>query len=79
MGKSALLGYVAERGADWHVARAVGVESEMELAYAGLHQAVSRRPEDSGADRQPVQAKEVDPMSSEPKFVPSRSTCLTKR
>ena len=38
MGKSALLDYVAERGADWHIARAVGVESEMELAYAGLHQ-----------------------------------------
>jgi DNA-binding CsgD family transcriptional regulator len=37
-GKSALLGYVSERVAGWHVARAVGVESEMELAYSGLHQ-----------------------------------------
>ncbi|HKE97463.1 MAG TPA: AAA family ATPase [Actinomycetes bacterium] len=37
-GKSALLGYVSERVAGWHVARAAGVESEMELAYAGLHQ-----------------------------------------
>ena len=38
MGKSALLGYLSDRAAGWHVARAVGVESEMELAYAGLHQ-----------------------------------------
>jgi len=38
VGKSALLGYLYDRVADWHVARAVGVESEMELAYAGLHQ-----------------------------------------
>jgi DNA-binding CsgD family transcriptional regulator/tetratricopeptide (TPR) repeat protein len=37
-GKSALLGYLSGRVAGWHVARAVGVESEMELAYAGLHQ-----------------------------------------
>src|SRR6201995_3587724 len=38
VGKSALLGYVSGRLADWYVARAVGVESEMELTYAGLHQ-----------------------------------------
>jgi DNA-binding CsgD family transcriptional regulator/tetratricopeptide (TPR) repeat protein len=38
VGKSALLGYLADRVDGWHVARAVGVESEMELAYAGLHQ-----------------------------------------
>ena len=38
VGKSALLGYLSGRVADWHLARAVGVESEMELAYAGLHQ-----------------------------------------
>jgi DNA-binding CsgD family transcriptional regulator len=38
VGKSALLGYVSDRVAGWHVARASGVESEMELAYAGLHQ-----------------------------------------
>jgi DNA-binding CsgD family transcriptional regulator len=37
-GKSALLGYVSERVGGWHVARAVGIESEMELAYSGLHQ-----------------------------------------
>jgi DNA-binding CsgD family transcriptional regulator len=38
VGKSALLGYLSGRVAGWHVARAVGVESEMELDYAGLHQ-----------------------------------------
>jgi DNA-binding CsgD family transcriptional regulator len=38
MGKSALLGYLSDRAAGWHIARAAGVESEMELAYAGLHQ-----------------------------------------
>ena len=38
MGKSALLGYLSDQIAEWRVARAVGVESEMELAYAGLHQ-----------------------------------------
>jgi len=38
VGKSALLGYLSGRVAGWHVARATGVESEMELAYAGLHQ-----------------------------------------
>jgi DNA-binding CsgD family transcriptional regulator len=37
-GKSALLGYVSEHLAGWHIATAVGVESEMELAYSGLHQ-----------------------------------------
>ena len=38
MGKTALLEYLSARVAGWQVARAVGVESEMELAYAGLHQ-----------------------------------------
>jgi DNA-binding CsgD family transcriptional regulator len=38
VGKSALLGHLAERVEDFHIARAVGVESEMELAYGGLHQ-----------------------------------------
>ena len=38
VGKSALLGYLSGRVADWNVARAAGVESEMELAYSGLHQ-----------------------------------------
>ena len=38
VGKSALLDYLFDRVAGWQVARAAGVESEMELAYAGLHQ-----------------------------------------
>jgi DNA-binding CsgD family transcriptional regulator len=38
IGKSALLGHLLEKVAGWHVATAVGVESEMELAYSGLHQ-----------------------------------------
>ena len=38
VGKSALLDHVSERVSGWHVAGAVGVESEMELAYSGLHQ-----------------------------------------
>ena len=38
VGKSALLGHLSDLVPGWHVARAAGVESEMELAYAGLHQ-----------------------------------------
>jgi DNA-binding NarL/FixJ family response regulator len=38
VGKSALLGQLSDRAVGWHVARAVGVESEMELGYSGLHQ-----------------------------------------
>ena len=38
VGKSALLDYVSDRVSGWQVARAVGAESEMELAYGGLHQ-----------------------------------------
>jgi DNA-binding CsgD family transcriptional regulator len=38
VGKSALLDYLAGRAPGCRVVRAVGVESEMELAFAGLHQ-----------------------------------------
>ena len=38
IGKTALLEYLLESASDLTVARAVGVESEMELAYASLHQ-----------------------------------------
>src|SRR5262245_14215286 len=38
VGKSALLEYAAEAAADMRVARAAGAESEMELAFAGVHQ-----------------------------------------
>jgi DNA-binding CsgD family transcriptional regulator len=38
VGKTALLDYLAEHAPGCRVARVAGVESEMELAYAGLHQ-----------------------------------------
>ena len=37
-GKTALLGYLAGRASDCWVASAAGVQSEMELAFSGLHQ-----------------------------------------
>jgi hypothetical protein len=38
IGKTALLDYLVESASDLQVARATGVESEMELAFASLHQ-----------------------------------------
>src|SRR3954464_12454294 len=38
VGKSALLTYLIERASGCRIARAAGVESEMELPFAGLHQ-----------------------------------------
>ena len=38
VGKSALLGYLTGQASGCRVARAAGVQSEMELAFAGLHQ-----------------------------------------
>ena len=38
VGKTALLGYLAGRATGCRVARAAGTQSEMELAFAGLHQ-----------------------------------------
>src|ERR1700682_4510022 len=40
VGKTALLGHVVD-GSDLRVVRATGVESEMELAFAGVHQVCS--------------------------------------
>src|SRR4051794_16718085 len=37
VGKTALLRYAAEQGSGFRVARIAGVETEMELTYAGLH------------------------------------------
>ena len=37
-GKTALLAYLLERASGCRIAQAAGVESEMELAFAGLHQ-----------------------------------------
>ena len=38
VGKTALLGYLTDHVEDSSLAKAAGVESEMELAYSGLHQ-----------------------------------------
>src|SRR3982074_2407559 len=38
VGKTALLDYLIEHASGCRVERAVGVQSEMELAFAGLHQ-----------------------------------------
>src|SRR5579862_2463445 len=38
VGKTALLDYLVEQAPGFRVVRAAGVQSEMELAYAGLHQ-----------------------------------------
>jgi predicted ATPase len=41
VGKTALLDYVVEQASGCSVSRAAGVQSEMELAFAGLHQLVA--------------------------------------
>jgi DNA-binding CsgD family transcriptional regulator len=56
VGKSALLDYLFDRVAGWHVAKAVGVESEMDLAYSGLHQLCG--PMLDHLDRLPVPQRE---------------------
>jgi nucleoside-triphosphatase THEP1 len=38
VGKTALLDYLAEQASGCRVARVAGVQSEMELAFAWLHQ-----------------------------------------
>ena len=38
IGKTTLVDYVEAHASDCHVARATGIESEMELSFAGLHQ-----------------------------------------
>jgi DNA-binding CsgD family transcriptional regulator len=58
-GKSALLDYLASRAsrAGYRVARVAGVESEMELAFAGLHQLCA--PMLSRAERLPTPQREA--------------------
>jgi DNA-binding CsgD family transcriptional regulator len=58
-GKSALLDYLARRAPDagCRVARAAGVRSEMELAYAGLHQLCA--PMLNSAERLPVPQRDA--------------------
>jgi DNA-binding CsgD family transcriptional regulator len=57
VGKSELLGYLSHRVAGWRVATAVGVESEMELAYSGLHQLCG--PMLDHLDRLPIPQREA--------------------
>jgi hypothetical protein len=57
VGKSALLEYALSAGSEFRVTQAAGVESEMELAYAGLHQLCA--PLLDGLQRLPAPQKEA--------------------
>ncbi len=57
VGKTALLEYVAGRARGCRLARVAGVRSEMELAFAGLHQLCA--PMLSRAERLPVPQREA--------------------
>jgi DNA-binding CsgD family transcriptional regulator len=57
IGKTALVEYAAERGKGCRVLRAVGVESEMELPFAGVHQLCS--PLFDGLERLPPPQREA--------------------
>src|SRR5579862_880337 len=57
VGKSALLDYLVGHAAGCQVVRAAGVQSEMELAFAGLHQLLA--PVLDRADRLPVPQRDA--------------------
>src|SRR3954467_7175776 len=57
VGKTALLEHLIELAAGCRVARASGVQSEMELAFAGLHQLCA--PMLDGLDRLPAPQREA--------------------
>jgi predicted ATPase len=57
VGKTLLLDYLLSRAEGCRVARATGVQSEMELAFAGLHQLCA--PMLDQADRLPVPQREA--------------------
>ncbi|WP_246125107.1 ATP-binding protein [Cellulomonas xylanilytica] len=57
IGKTALLEYVEDRSTDCHVVRVVGIESEMELPFAAIHQL--SRPLLDGLGRLPVPQREA--------------------
>ena len=44
MGKTALLDYLAGQATGFRVTRVMGVQSEMELAFAGVHQLCAQWP-----------------------------------
>ncbi|HEX4253925.1 MAG TPA: ATP-binding protein, partial [Streptosporangiaceae bacterium] len=57
VGKTALLDCLAGQAPGWRVVRVAGVQSEMELAFAGLHQLLA--PMLDGLDRLPVPQREA--------------------
>ena len=57
VGKTALLGYLVARASGCRVVRATGVQSEMELAFAGLHQLVA--PMLDGVERLPAPQRDA--------------------
>src|SRR3954451_15317121 len=57
VGKSALLACLTEQASGCRIARAAGVESEMELPFAGLHQLCGRMLED--LDRLPAPQRDA--------------------
>ncbi|MET0578580.1 MAG: AAA family ATPase, partial [Ilumatobacteraceae bacterium] len=57
IGKTALLTYLVESAAGLSIMRATGIESEMELAYAGLHQLCA--PQLGRHDRLPVPQRDA--------------------
>jgi DNA-binding CsgD family transcriptional regulator len=57
IGKTALLDDLVERASGWQVVRAVGVQSDMELAFAALHQLCS--PLLDGLQRLPAPQREA--------------------
>ena len=57
VGKSVLLAHVVGRASGWRVLRAVGVQSEMELAFAGLQQLCA--PMLSDLERLPVPQRDA--------------------
>jgi DNA-binding CsgD family transcriptional regulator len=57
VGKTALLDYVADQASGCRVLRAAGVQSEMELAFAGLHQLLA--PALDRLERLPVPQREA--------------------
>src|SRR6476660_2150542 len=56
VGKTALLHYCARQASGFRVARIAGVESEMELPFAGLHQLCAPMLDRLGALPEPQQA-----------------------
>jgi len=56
VGKTALLRYAAAQASDFRLAQIAGVESEMELPFAGLHQLCAPVLRDSTLFRSPSSA-----------------------